>query len=109
MYTTRAFLRKLNPEVFERAAERIELEINDYSCFAVEMAASENGLMFEDRCNHLAAYKEFFAPKTDKEVNKHPFWDKDALTTRTNRRHKTERITALAMMAAIVRQAKAGK
>lgn len=120
-YTSRNFLRKLDPKVYEKAAELVKKSHQDrfagpvdscFSCNAVWEAAF-TGYRWGDsytREIHLNAYKAFFEPKNEAEEAAHPFWNKGVEETgvpsRSFRRHKSERIMALAMMAAIVRHAK---
>lgn len=116
-YTTKKFLRTLKPEVYELAAELVKKSHQSrfsgvvdecFSCHAVAKAASDSGGVATD---YNLPYAGFFSPKTDAEEKAHPYWNKGLntytrLPGRTFRRHKAERINALLMMAAIVRQAK---
>jgi hypothetical protein len=102
---SRDSLRTLDPEVYERAAERIK-DQNDYSCVAI--SASTRG--WEGlHGRHGLAYAAAFAPAFDEEPI-HPFWNKTPdINGRGVKRIQNERYTALLMMAAMVRSAKASR
>jgi hypothetical protein len=105
-YLTRDFLRKLDPTVYEKAAERIKNDRDTFSCWAIEHAAIEKGVHYFPYDN---AYYNAFGPKSCLEEDKHPFWNKGLyrdVPARSARRYKRERIMALLTMAAMVRYAK---
>jgi hypothetical protein len=132
-YTSRAALRKLKPEVFEKAAElvknakgesawtlssnRVYTPYEGFSCLAIHLASG--GMKHEGEYQnnpHNKAFAAYFAPDGDEDANdngfndcKHPFWNNGLGTDipeRSFRRYRQERVNALLMMAAVVRQAK---
>lgn len=111
-YLNRDFLRKLNPIVYERAADMIQKGEEEFSCEAVYQASQK--LTWDSQApsfnSHLNAYRTAFEPAPEQEAS-HPFWNKGIdlpyeTPARSLRRYKRERITALCMMAALVRSAK---
>jgi hypothetical protein len=95
-------LRKLDPNVFTLAAERIQDGRNTLSCCSVEVAAQEFRKFYGPYVN---AYKAAFGPFTQEgeflgglEASKHPYWNKDI-----SKRRQQLRISALLTMAEIVR------
>lgn len=130
-FTSRNFLRKLDPTVFEKAAEivknakgekfswsqisEVQTPYEGFSCLAIHTA--NGGRKFDDHQNdpHNEAFAAYFAPAGNADANeygvvqKHPFWNYglgSSLPERSYRRYRQERVNALLMMAAIVRQAK---
>jgi hypothetical protein len=110
-YLARDFLRTLDPKVYEKAAMMVEQAKNKSSlgffcCNAIGAVLDDDGWGEL----HLAAFKAAFKPRTTKEELEHPFWDAgflgDAHTPYAIRRWKRERLTALAMMSAMVKYAK---
>lgn len=91
-------LRKLDPTVFEKAASRIDTRENDYSCYAIEAIT---GNYFDV---HKDAFKSAFSSAYDENAPAHPFWSKAY-----NIKRKQARMTSLAMMATLVRDAKASR
>jgi hypothetical protein len=117
-YLTRSFLRKLDPQVYEEAAERISAGqhriLNGkefFSCDAIVMAET-NGQYGSVgmQSDYLSAYAAFFEPKTEKEKANHPFWNRGLgyvrYSPRQERRFASERRMALLTMAAVVRAAR---
>jgi mannitol-1-phosphate/altronate dehydrogenase len=91
-------LRKLNANIFRRAAERIKNKDESYTCHAL---SAEGARDYYDP--HKWAYREAFAPKTYAEEKGH-FWNQTATPARQN-----DRYTALLLMAAMVDNAKANR
>lgn len=101
-YLTRTNLRRLDPTVYEEAAERIQAKRNTYSCFAVNAAALDCHRIVSI---HDDAYQEAFKPRTAAEERHHPYWNKEDRWKSCERRNN--RVMALLTMAAMVRSAKA--
>jgi hypothetical protein len=110
-YLARDFLRTLDRKVYETAAMLVEQAnapaSSDFFCCNAIHYASPCRI---SRDKHLAAFEAAFKPRTTKEKLEHPFWDAGfrggVLTPYAIRRFKRERLTALAMMSAMVQYAK---
>jgi len=106
-------LRKLDPKVFEKAAEFIDTEHERFSCIAVAHAATDLHpyMRYRERWAYEDAWVEAFGPYTKSSslapAKGHPFWNVglNGYSTITNE-VKQARLTSLAMMASIVRAAR---
>jgi hypothetical protein len=109
-------LRKLDPKVFEKAAEFVDNGIDNFSCLAVNHAVRElyPELDWNRRYSHADAWRAAFGPEQDwdelRQPENHPFWNAGLYYGKsTTVQQKQSRLTSLAMMAAIVRDAKASR
>ena len=133
-YISKTALKKLNPEVYERAAlliqagqerdvntgkpynwfEEDHISGNDYCCHAIPDAYYQvtQGVVHgsgTDPNNYMYAFKEAFGPEGiyscgGSDYPHHPFWNK--VDRHKSREKANLRVTALTLMAAMVREAK---
>lgn len=101
-------LRQLDPKVFEAAARRIDEDIGGYTCLAI---SAEARLVSLDSWAYERAWKAAFDGPDNVDDKKHPFWNYGLFTI--DRRNKDvakqARMTSLALMATLIRDAKASR